>query len=166
MPNSTVPEKTSGIEHPCLRCGACCAFFRASFYWAEADDVSPGGVPVGMTRKLNDFRRSMLGMDGGNPRCIALQGEIGKRVFCSIYDSRASVCRDFEPSWENNRPNERCDRARAAWGLEPLKPGDWEEWSQIVLFPAIFFRERSSCRASSCGGSTGHHGRSGTSTPA
>ncbi len=130
MPNSTVPEKTSGIEHPCLRCGACCAFFRASFYWAEADDVSPGGVPVKMTRKLNDFRRSMLGMDGGNPRCIALQGEIGKRVFCSIYDSRASVCRDFEPSWENNRPNERCDRARAAWGLEPLKPGDWEEWSR------------------------------------
>ncbi|HBP8873638.1 TPA: YkgJ family cysteine cluster protein, partial [Escherichia coli] len=25
--------------NPCMRCGACCAFFRVSFYWAEADDA-------------------------------------------------------------------------------------------------------------------------------
>lgn len=23
--------------HPCLRCGACCAYFRVSFYWREAE---------------------------------------------------------------------------------------------------------------------------------
>ncbi|EEX7666747.1 YkgJ family cysteine cluster protein, partial [Escherichia coli] len=23
--------------NPCMTCGACCAFFRVSFYWAEAD---------------------------------------------------------------------------------------------------------------------------------
>ena len=126
MEASSVPEKTSEIVHPCLRCGACCAFFRASFYWAEADDATPGVVPAGMTRKLSEYRRSMIGMDGRNPRCIALQGEIGKLVFCSIYEKRASVCRDFEPSWENDRSNERCDKARAAWGLDPLTPGDWE----------------------------------------
>lgn len=111
--------------HPCLTCGACCAYFRASFYWAEADDATPGGVPAGMTRKLNEHRRSMIGMDGARPRCIALQGKIGKRVSCSIYEQRASVCRAFEPSWEGGRHNERCDRARAAWGLGPLNPGDW-----------------------------------------
>ncbi|MBB8903342.1 YkgJ family cysteine cluster protein, partial [Escherichia coli] len=22
--------------NPCITCGACCAFFRVSFYWAEA----------------------------------------------------------------------------------------------------------------------------------
>ncbi|EGR9493162.1 YkgJ family cysteine cluster protein, partial [Escherichia coli] len=22
--------------NPCMTCGACCAFFRVSFYWAEA----------------------------------------------------------------------------------------------------------------------------------
>ena len=133
MQTSTVPEKTSEIAHPCLRCGACCAFFRASFYWAEADDATPGGVPAEMTRKLSEFRRSMIGMDGKNPRCIALQGEIGRQVFCSIYEKRASVCRDFEPSWEKNQPNERCDKARAVWGLEPLNPGDWEHWSLSAL---------------------------------
>lgn len=78
-----------------------------------------------MTRKLNAFRRSMIGMDGSHPRCIALQGQIGERVFCSIYERRSSVCRSFEPSWENGRPNDRCDKARAAWGLGPLTPEDW-----------------------------------------
>lgn len=119
-------EKTMGHIHPCLRCGACCAYFRASFYWAEADDTTAGGVPVAMTRKLNDHRRSMIGMDGEHPRCIALKGEIGKQVYCSIYENRASVCRAFEPSWENGRHNERCDRARSAWGLDPLTPQDWQ----------------------------------------
>ena len=112
--------------NPCLTCGACCAFFRASFYWAEADDSTPGGVPVEMTRKLNEFRRSMIGMDGTKPRCISLQGEIGKEVFCSIHERRSSVCREFEPSWENGHYNERCDKARLAWGLEPLKALDWD----------------------------------------
>ena len=23
--------------HPCLTCGACCAHFRVSFHWSEAD---------------------------------------------------------------------------------------------------------------------------------
>ena len=42
---TTIPE-TGAWVHPCLSCGACCAHFRASFYWAEADDQTPGGVPV------------------------------------------------------------------------------------------------------------------------
>jgi Fe-S-cluster containining protein len=120
-------EGTNRRIHPCLACGACCAFYRASFYWAEADDASPDGVPAGMTRRLTDHRRSMLGMDGSSPRCIALVGEIGRDVHCSIYERRSSVCRAFEPSWENGSPNERCDRARAAWGLPPLTTRDWVE---------------------------------------
>ncbi len=111
--------------HPCLSCGACCAYYRASFYWAEADDATPGGVPVELTRRLTEHRRSMRGMDGPSPRCIALVGEIGRRVHCAIYDRRSSVCRAFDPSWENGSPNERCDRARVAWGMAPLTPADW-----------------------------------------
>ncbi|MBN2299445.1 MAG: YkgJ family cysteine cluster protein [Deltaproteobacteria bacterium] len=108
--------------NPCLSCGACCAYYRASFYWAEADDATPGGVPSHMTEKLNDFRRVMIGTNQNKPRCIALAGEIGNAVFCSIYENRSSVCRDFEPSWSGGRPNERCDNARIAWGLSPLEP--------------------------------------------
>jgi uncharacterized protein len=111
--------------NPCLDCGACCAFFRASFYWAESDLASEGGVPSELTEKLNDFRMVMKGTTGSCPRCIALKGNIGDRVYCSIYESRASVCRDFQPAWLNGEPNEQCDNARAKWGLVPLPPGIW-----------------------------------------
>lgn len=81
-----------------------------------------------MTRRLTEHRRSMLGMDGDRPRCVALVGEVGGEVYCSIYERRSSVCREFEPSFENGSANERCDRARAAWGLRPLTPDDWASW--------------------------------------
>ncbi|MLR39642.1 YkgJ family cysteine cluster protein, partial [Salmonella enterica subsp. enterica] len=25
------------VLNPCMTCGACCAYFRVSFYWAEGD---------------------------------------------------------------------------------------------------------------------------------
>lgn len=107
-------------SNPCITCGACCAYFRASFYWAEADDTPGGTVPVELTEKLNDFRRVMRGTNQKNPRCIALLGEIGVSVGCSIYELRSSVCREFDVSWLRGVRNERCDQARLAWGLEPL----------------------------------------------
>ncbi len=108
--------------NPCLTCGACCAYYRASFYWGEGDDAPEGTVPVRMTEKLNDFRIYMKGTNGPQPRCIALFGTIGAGVRCSIYDLRASVCRDFPYSWSNGIKNERCDAARRVWGLLPLEP--------------------------------------------
>lgn len=111
--------------NPCLSCGACCAFYRASFYWTEVSDFTPGGVPLEMTEKLNDFRLVLKGTSGSNPRCIALNGVIGRRVACSIYQRRASVCRDFEPAWQKGVANPACDKARKAWGLAPLNLASW-----------------------------------------
>jgi hypothetical protein len=113
---------TEGTANPCVACGACCAFYRASFYWAEADDAPGGTVPVELTEKLNDFRRVMRGTNQPKPRCVALLGEIGRSVRCSIYERRASVCREFPVSWEQGVPNGQCDAARAAWGLPALRP--------------------------------------------
>ena len=117
-------------NNPCIACGACCAFYRASFYWAEADDAG-GTVPVELTEKLNDFRRVMRGTNQANPRCVALVGTIGRHIYCSIYEKRSSVCRDFPVAWENGQPNPRCDAARAHWGLLPITPpkssGDSED---------------------------------------
>lgn len=109
----------------CLQCGACCALFRASFYWAETDEFTLGGVPAEMTIKINDFLVALKGTERKPPRCMALVGSIGQRVFCSIYDRRSSVCREFEPSWQNNQYNPRCNQARLAWGLKPLSPDSW-----------------------------------------
>lgn len=114
---------TPSANNPCVTCGACCAFYRASFYWAETD-IGGGTVPSVMTEKLNDFRAVMVGSQPPKPRCIALQGTIGQSVGCSIYELRASVCRDFKVSWEDGVHNPRCDAARQAWGLEPLPKPD------------------------------------------
>jgi Fe-S-cluster containining protein len=67
----------------------------------------------------------MKGTNQSNPRCIALQGVIGERVSCMIYERRSSVCREFDASWAHGIPHERCDTARAAWGMPPLSPGSW-----------------------------------------
>ena len=119
------------VVNVCLSCGACCAFYRASFYWSEAEDHTAGGVPLKMAKKLNDFRLVMRGTEGANPRCIALLGDIGRSVRCSIYERRASICREFEPSWQNHAPNPRCDKARLAWGMKPLTVESWFDPTDI-----------------------------------
>ncbi len=114
------------MTNPCLTCGACCAFFRVSFYWAEGDDATPGGVPVELTEKLNDTRRVMKGTDQQAPRCVGLGGEPGTSVSCTIYERRPSVCAEFMPSWYEGVHNERCDEARAARGLAALTPESFD----------------------------------------
>lgn len=103
----------------CLNCGACCAHFRVSFYWAEADDGG-GLVPTALTEPLNLFMRNMRGTNTRSSRCVALEGEIGQCVSCGIYAQRPTPCREFTPSGEGGVRNEACDRARAHYGLPPL----------------------------------------------
>ncbi|MBB5352872.1 hypothetical protein HNR46_003121 [Haloferula luteola] len=112
--------------NPCMTCGACCAFFRVSFHWAESTAGRPDGVPEEMTSQVTPHRVAMLGTLSKPPRCIALHGTVGEAVFCSIHPARSSPCRDFAASWENGEPNPDCDRARAAFGLPPLEPGWWQ----------------------------------------
>jgi Fe-S-cluster containining protein len=111
--------------NPCLHCGACCALFRVSFYWAEMEDFHCQGVPLDMVVKVNDFLVAMKGTERRPPRCTALTGAVGQRVFCTIYDQRPSPCREFEPSWQGDESSPRCDQARLMFGLEPLSPDSW-----------------------------------------
>ncbi|HIJ79484.1 MAG: YkgJ family cysteine cluster protein [Desulfobulbaceae bacterium] len=112
-------------KNPCLTCGACCAFFRVSFYWAEAGEDGTG-VPVALTGRLSTHRAFMLGTNASNPRCVALKGEIGQEVHCAIHPQRASVCRDFAASWQDGQHQAGCDQARAKYGLLPLEPHHWQ----------------------------------------
>jgi Fe-S-cluster containining protein len=104
MPATAAPS-------PCLRCGACCAAFRVSFYWAEAEER---GLPPELTERVNGHLLCMRGTWATRPRCIALQGEVGRTVHCSAYDHRPGPCREVQPG------DERCARARARNGLPPL----------------------------------------------
>lgn len=79
-----------------------------------------------LTDDLTQTYRVMKGTDSATPHCIALQGEIGHSVFCSIYAHRSTPCREFTPSYADGRHNPRCDKARGAHGLPPLRPEDWQ----------------------------------------
>jgi len=95
----------------CQSCGACCAAFRVSFYWAEADDAPGGTVPAALTRPVSPHLRCMAGTEAKPVRCVALAGEVGGRVACGIYAQRSSTCRSVEPG------DGQCLKARAMWGL-------------------------------------------------
>lgn len=96
-------------EQSCVTCGACCAYFRVSFYWAEGEQM-----PQDMIEPLTAVYSCMQGTNQKNPRCVALDGELGKAVSCSIYEARSSSCKEVMPA------DTQCNKARAAHGFIPL----------------------------------------------
>lgn len=93
-------------DYDCTKCGACCV--------SDFDSVDYVGITMeeaeefwerDLGRLLYEERKfgtPMLSMRTkpdpvGNCRCIALDGDVGKRVTCSVYDIRPSACRNFEP---------------------------------------------------------------------
>jgi Fe-S-cluster containining protein len=110
------------VQNPCLACGACCASFRVSFYWAEASDIDEAAVPEDLTCQVAPLLCAMKGTDGPHPYCTALQGVVGSETRCAIYERRPSVCREFVRSGPDGKPSLRCIHAREIWGLPPPMP--------------------------------------------
>lgn len=75
--------------------------------------------------QLDENTAAMRGTLEQRIRCIALSGNIGTEVQCSIYNNRPTCCRKFQASYENGERNKRCDKARMAKGLTPLSIDDW-----------------------------------------
>lgn len=101
----------------CQSCGACCSSFRVDFHPAELTGGSFAwglGVPREMTLPVTANIVRMSGTDTSEPRCVALAGEVGKHVGCTIYDARPSPCREFDTE------HAACNRARQRCGLAPL----------------------------------------------
>lgn len=93
----------------CQSCGACCAFFRVSFYWSEGEAMSADVV-----EPLTAIYSCMKGTNQKQPRCVMLTGEIGQQVSCSMYELRSSSCKEVQAG------DEQCTKARAAHKLIPL----------------------------------------------
>ena len=105
----------------CERCGACCASYRVDFHPAElAKSKASNGVPPEMAIRLTPKLMRMKGTDDTSPRCIALIGEIGCQVACTIYENRPSPCHEFNPWAALGIADQACDRARIRHGLRPL----------------------------------------------
>ncbi|MEE4240861.1 MAG: YkgJ family cysteine cluster protein [Desulfopila sp.] len=117
---STFIDRKLTRPSQCQKCGACCAFFRVSFPGNETDSNVHGCIPVDLTVFCDEARRSMKGTETRNPRCIALHGQVGTQVSCTIYLNRPSCCRTFFQSWENGTGNTLCDKARAVFGMQPF----------------------------------------------
>lgn len=77
-------------------------------------------MPDNLTTKVNDFYSCMKGTEGRNSRCVALLGEVGSQVRCSVYQNRPSTCSEFSYHSETIAGNADCNRARAHFGLAAL----------------------------------------------
>ena len=109
----------SQAENPCMTCGACCAGFRVDF--DERELQSQGGVvPDGFAEPLVAGLYRLRGTDYAQPRCACLQGKIGERAYCGIYEFRPSPCREFGIMASVGVGDPACNKARARHGLPPL----------------------------------------------
>lgn len=95
----------------CLSCGACCSFFRVSFYWAEGIEM-----PDDYVEALTPVYSCMKGTNQTQPRCVALQGEVGQAVSCGMYEQRSSSCKEVQIA------DVQCNKARLAHRMIPLIP--------------------------------------------
>ena len=112
-------QSDRSTANPCLDCGACCTFYRVSFYWAEAEAC---GLPVHLTEQVSPFLSCMAGTNQSVPRCQALVGTVGARVACGVYQQRSSTCRELQPG------DEKCNKARARYGLPPIQTERAANW--------------------------------------
>lgn len=110
-----------------MTCGACCAFFRVSVHWSECAPELGGTVPIALTEPVRLHERAMLGTSRAQPRCVALEADIGRHSRCTIHAGRPSVCAQVAASYEFGARSDQCDRARAGHGLPALTPGDWTD---------------------------------------
>lgn len=75
-------------------------------------------MPEHYTEPVTAVYSCMAGTNQPQPRCIALQGEIGRQVSCGMYQARSASCREVQIA------DAQCNKARAAHGLIALIPLD------------------------------------------
>lgn len=97
---------------PCQECGACCSYFKITFY----KDINKQ-LPTDMVIKINKNTNAMKGADIFKGKCCAFNGTIGKNCECTIYNVRPNVCREFPVYLRNGKQNPKCYRAREHFGL-------------------------------------------------
>lgn len=105
-PDAPIPD--------CQTCGGCCSCFPhigvrpaenvpAENYWDITAKGENGEIVV--DRFLKRSEETLV--------CKALEGKIGEKVKCGIYESRPQICRAFEAG------SDKCHAVRRAYGLEP-----------------------------------------------
>lgn len=92
----------SDNKYDCLTCGACCNFFKIiTINYNDYDSLHESIKPFIMQSvpPCNPVNFNMITIEAENkfPRCTALQGVVGEKVHCSVYEHRPPACRSFKP---------------------------------------------------------------------
>ena len=103
----------------CQSCGACCCNTnenRAEEYldYVEVKPRTRLFRRQELLRRLtvlNQLGERHLKLKGAEQRCIALEGKLGKRVSCTIYELRPASCRLVKPG------SKECLRDRRERGI-------------------------------------------------
>lgn len=102
----------------CQSCGACCCnsvrnLSAGSHDYVEVERGDALFAERGLLRQLAERRdrRWFLKLVGDEERCIALDGDVGDHVGCSIYALRPTGCRRVQPG------DVECLAARRLHGL-------------------------------------------------
>jgi uncharacterized protein len=102
-------------DYDCVKCGACCVsdYDAEDYVILTVDDIAQLNPEEAKAYVYTDTtygepQRSMKTARDSqdNCRCAALEGVVGRRVGCAIYDRRPKVCRGFDPE------TDVCDFAR------------------------------------------------------
>jgi Fe-S-cluster containining protein len=108
------------VSFDCRSCGACCCNTdenRAERFidYVEVTPRSALSKHPALLRRLtvlNDHGERHLRLRGAEQRCIALDGRVGHKVSCSIYELRPGACRRVQPG------SRECRRDRRQRGIE------------------------------------------------
>jgi Fe-S-cluster containining protein len=85
-------------------------------------DSQPGGqVPAALAEPYTATTACMREHPDIPGRCIALAGEVGTAVTCTIYANRPEACREFAPLTIIGHGDAACNEARRRCGLTPLE---------------------------------------------
>lgn len=96
----------------CMDCGACCSHFKVYFSIKN----NPQYIKIyDKVNIINENKVFMKGTENFNKGCcVALEGKVGEKVSCSIYENRPDVCRKFERVLPNGKINPKCIKAKKA----------------------------------------------------
>lgn len=105
-------SEISPADYDCQACGACCSYSADWPRFTLESDAALALIPEAMVSA------DLSGMRCEGQRCVALSGEIGKHVACTIYAVRPEVCHACMPG------DPECLMARAEHGLSV--PADYQ----------------------------------------
>ena len=77
----------------CLECGACCV---KEPLWVEVNRSDYRRLNNPEMLEPGDILPWAMKTKGGNGQCVALDGIVGQRVCCTVYENRPEICRQVE----------------------------------------------------------------------